>query len=410
VNNLNELTTVNRNGTTTVSATNSYSYDANGNLTSDGTRNFSYNVENQLVSVWVAGAWSNSFAYDGRLRKRIEQDFSWNGSSWIKTNETRYIWDSDVIVQTRDQNNLPVLTFTRGNDLSGTLQKAGGIGGLLAMTANSKLITGDSHATCYYHCDGNGNVTCLIYTNTASMDTFDWGTFTDVLTTNNVYAAKYLYDPYGNLLAESGPLAEANKYRFSSKEWDSQAGLYYYLYRFYDPNLQRWLNRDPLGEIAFQPLWQNQHRFMNDEQDLYEFVINSPTYRVDPDGRFGWLPACCIACGALVAWDLYDAIRDGTCVGYTGADMVECLLQKALSRQGLGDLSSCVGSAIIGGVEGITTPSQTADKVGDCFKCAGMKPYRDLAKLLSCGCCLGSAFSKIPLPAPEPAVSRVISN
>jgi RHS repeat-associated protein len=46
----------------------------------------------------------------------------------------------------------------------------------------------------------------------------------------------------------SGPLASANAYRFSSKEWNANSGLYYYLYRFYDPKPQRWLNRDPIEE------------------------------------------------------------------------------------------------------------------------------------------------------------------
>jgi RHS repeat-associated protein len=45
-----------------------------------------------------------------------------------------------------------------------------------------------------------------------------------------------------------GSLAAANIYRFSSKDWNGNAGLYYYLYRFYDPNLQRWVNRDPIQE------------------------------------------------------------------------------------------------------------------------------------------------------------------
>jgi RHS repeat-associated protein len=44
-----------------------------------------------------------------------------------------------------------------------------------------------------------------------------------------------------------GPLAAANLYRFSSKEFHVNSGLVYYLYRFYEPNLQRWPNRDPLG-------------------------------------------------------------------------------------------------------------------------------------------------------------------
>jgi RHS repeat-associated protein len=41
-------------------------------------------------------------------------------------------------------------------------------------------------------------------------------------------------------------------YRFSSKEWiyDGSSGYYSYGFRFYDPNLQRWVNRDPLGGVA----------------------------------------------------------------------------------------------------------------------------------------------------------------
>src|SRR5579885_2649436 len=139
------------------------------------------------------------------------------------------------------------VTYTRGVDLSGSPQGAGGIGGLLARTDMGRLTVNDPLASAYYHADGNGNITALV---------------TGLMDTNQVLVAKYLYDPYGNLLAESGPLAGANKYRFSSKEWDSPAGLYYYLYRFYDPNLQRWPNRDPIQEIG--------------GFNLYEFIANNP--------------------------------------------------------------------------------------------------------------------------------------
>jgi len=215
--------------TVNIQLTNSYAYDLNGNLLSDGTRYFAYDDENQLISVTVSNVWQSQFVYDGKMRKRIERDYSgWNGSSWMQTNEVHYIYDGNVVIQERDGNNLPKVTYTRGNDLTGTLQGAGGIGGLLARSDNSQLILGSSSAHVYYHSDGNGNVTMLI---------------------NNLQlvVAKYLYDPFGNSLSLSGPLASANTYRFSSKEWNDNAGLYYYLYRFYDPNLQRWPNRDPIG-------------------------------------------------------------------------------------------------------------------------------------------------------------------
>jgi hypothetical protein len=43
--------------------------DQDSNMTSDGYRNFAYDDENELIGVWVSDAWSNSFAYDGKMRR-----------------------------------------------------------------------------------------------------------------------------------------------------------------------------------------------------------------------------------------------------------------------------------------------------------------------------------------------------
>jgi len=96
--------------------------------------------------------------------------------------------------------------------------------------------------------------------------------------------AKYLYDPFGSTLAKSGILADANTYRFSSKEWNANSGLYYYLYRLYDPNVQRWLNKDPIGGNGFEILRHQSSKLLKlfgmlkktDDKNLYEFVKNHP--------------------------------------------------------------------------------------------------------------------------------------
>jgi hypothetical protein len=106
-----------------------FSYDSNGKLTSDGLRTFEYDSENQLTNVYVSGQWRSEFVYDGLSRRRVRREFRWTGGTWAKTNEVRYIYDGYRVVQERDANNLPVTTYTRGNDLSGSREGAGGIGG-----------------------------------------------------------------------------------------------------------------------------------------------------------------------------------------------------------------------------------------------------------------------------------------
>ena len=128
-----------------------------------------------------------------------------------------------------------------------------GIGGLLAMTEDS-----GSHS--YYHCDGNGNVTCL-------------------LNTNQLIVGQYLYDSFGNLLRMSGPKAPLSPYRFASKPRHEPSGKIDFLLRWYDPGPQTFVNADPLGEAG--------------GLNLFQFVYNDPINSIDPFGLMefypGWL-------------------------------------------------------------------------------------------------------------------------
>src|SRR6266567_2606906 len=143
--------------------------------------------------------------------------------------DVKDMYDGFLVIEKRDGGKHP----KDGSDLSCGLEGAGGIGDPLARSDGYSAGNWTNHN--YYFADGNGNVTYMINSGQAMV-------------------ASYRYDPFGNTISSSGGLSAANVYRFSSKEIHVSSGMYYYLYRFYDPNLQRWINRDPLGEPGFETL------------------------------------------------------------------------------------------------------------------------------------------------------------
>src|SRR6266704_616028 len=118
------------------------------------------------------------------------------GDNWILTNTTRYVYDGWRVIQEREGGNTPLVSYTRGNDLSGTLEGAGGIGGLLARSHGYSSGSWTNHN--FYHADGGGNVTYMVNSSQSMV-------------------ATYRYDPFGNPISLSGSLAGANVYRLSSK-------------------------------------------------------------------------------------------------------------------------------------------------------------------------------------------------
>jgi RHS repeat-associated protein len=130
--------------------------------------------------------------------------------------------------------------------VSGSVSGAGGIGGLLVVR---DIASGLAAAPCY---DGNGNIVKLL-----------------ALTTSQV-CAEYEYGPFGEPLRATGPMANANPLRFSTKYCDEETGSVYYGYRYYQPQTGRWLNRDPIEEA--------------DSDNLYAFSMNDGINFVDMDG------------------------------------------------------------------------------------------------------------------------------
>jgi len=140
---------------------------------------------------------------------------------------------------------------------------------------------------------------------------------TMLIDTNQHAAARYIYDPFGRTLSKSGPLADVNRYQFSSKPLHDRSGLYDYLYRWYAPEIQRWLNRDPIGEFGFELLiWTS--TLVNSETATifhpngHTFLLNAPNTYVDPTGLSiqSMCEICTVTPAMLRAHQAYrDAIK-----------------------------------------------------------------------------------------------------
>jgi RHS repeat-associated protein len=175
-----------------------------------------------------------------------------NGSGFVAPGTNKFVYDgwNLVAIVTSD---LGLLTsFGWGQEPSGTMQGAGGIGGLVAVFEISNGEVLNVHFPCY---DGNGNVMALVQT-------------------DGTVSALYEYGPFGEPIRVTGLAAKANPFHWSTKFTDEESGLVYYGCRYYLPIQGRWIGRDPIGE--------------SHACNLHLALLNSPVGCFDPDGQMVW--------------------------------------------------------------------------------------------------------------------------
>jgi len=225
-------------------------YDLDGNLLEDTRNTYTWNADNNLIRVDAKDGTSRiDYVYDHQSRRTVRRTHTRASATenWKLKTENFYLYDdwnlvADVSAVTGHRSGVTgeeadsVRYYTWGRDLSGSLQGAGGVGGLLAIstvhppeaTENWNLKT-ENFKTLYPTYDANGNVGQLINADA------------------NVVAA-YAYDPFGNVTEMAGAEAAENPWRFSTKPVEAGTGWLYYGYRWYDAEMGRWVNRDPIEE------------------------------------------------------------------------------------------------------------------------------------------------------------------
>ncbi len=159
------------------------------------------------------------------------------------TNELRFVYDI------LDSSFSILNSFAWGTDLSGSMQGAGGVGGLLAVRDSS-----GAHVVGY---DGNGNVVALFGQSGES--------------------ARYEYGPFGEVIRATGTMAKMNPFRFSTKYQDDETDLLYYGYRYYSASTGRWISRDPIQERGGMNLYGSVGNDLISRTDRLGLDVNNPT-------------------------------------------------------------------------------------------------------------------------------------
>jgi len=185
-----------------------FTYDNDGNLLTDGKFTYTWNGENRLVSAIETDKQKIDFIYDYMGRRINKKVYSWTGS-WTLGFERRFVYDGWNLIAEYDGSNNLLKSYLWGD-------------ALLAVTDGA-----NAYLPVY---DGNRNIMSYLNATDASL------------------VASYEYDPNGRILWQYGNQNAEMSYRFSSEYYDKETGMYYYGYRYYNPGLCRWLNRDPIEE------------------------------------------------------------------------------------------------------------------------------------------------------------------
>ncbi len=246
-----------------------FRFDANGNRTGPQSGgNYTVGGNNQIRS---DGKFDYGYDFEGNMTSRTNLA---TGAS------TRYEFDHrNRLVAVTDRDGRGTVTQTVGFAYDAMNRR-------LSKTANGVvkrfLYNGDDS---WADLDGTGTVTARylhgerideLLARSRASDGRGWyltdhlGTVRDIANAAGAVVAHVDYSSFGQALGVSNPAA-VDRFLFTGRELDEEAGLYFYRARYYSSDLGRFLSEDPIG-------------FESGDRNLFRYVGNLPVFANDPYG------------------------------------------------------------------------------------------------------------------------------
>jgi RHS repeat-associated protein len=231
-----------------------YTYDAEGNLTQKSkgsgqeTWSYGYDNANHLTSVRETSDGTTNvllltYTYDVEGKRVKEQ--SWGGTGPA---ETRFASDGENVWADLDSGNAVTVRRLFGDRPDQVLTRT--------------VASGPNAGLWFYQTDAQGSVR-------------------DLVNASSQVKAHLDYDGYG---VRTDPQASvSDRYGYTGREWQADAGIQYNRGRDYLPAAGRWLQEDPIA-------------FRAGDYNLTRYVRNDPVNRTDPSGLNGYY----IVIGALM--------------------------------------------------------------------------------------------------------------
>ena len=291
------------------SYTSSFSYDSIGNILNKNQKNVGTYTDGSTKTLtdttydWdykytstrphaVTQTGTLFYTYDASGNMTKKTDTNTNASTVFTWNEENRL--TQTVATTTSTTDTATTTY-KYDDTGTRIAKKGANGETIYVNTNYSIKDEQLESTHIFA--GQTRIATKLTMLTTKTTTTDMGVYyyhpdhigsaSTVTDNNGKFTEHCEYFPYGEVwISESASTSVTSllPFKFTSKELDSETGLYYYGARYMDPKLGRWLSTDAVLDTYLDGKLNN-GVYRPSNLSLYMYCSGNPIMLIDPDGN-----------------------------------------------------------------------------------------------------------------------------